>query len=140
METHSHVGGEGRAVIGEERQRRLKRLSGRTAKQRQGVGVRCWGGGGDQRETTRGSRRKWSKWKEGPLCLLERSALVEEKLHGNKSPLSNKLRPKSALTGRPPRCVESAIKGAVWVYVVSMYTGDKEMLTGSPRAPVFVCG
>lgn len=50
METHSHVGGEGRAVIGEERQRRLKRLSGRTAKQRQGVGVRCWWGGVEIRE------------------------------------------------------------------------------------------
>lgn len=43
METHSDVGREGRAVIAEERQLRLKRFSGRTAKQRQEVGVWCWG-------------------------------------------------------------------------------------------------
>ena len=65
----------------------------------------------------------------GKLAVLQ--------LHSHKSPLPNKPLKSIRLLGQ--ESAESMIKASVYISIIPMYTHDKDIITESLRAPIFIC-
>lgn len=119
----------------------VREFSWRKGKQRKEGGVCCWVEIREKWVRTKETGRKWSKWEEAPFWLFvgkctHHGWARRTPLHSNKSPLSNKPLKSTSLVGQ--HCIESMIKGSVYVYIVYMYTHDKDIITETLNAPIFI--